>query len=112
MDARPNADWGAGVWKTFREECLRAPWVPTYADHTPGHAVLDRVTVPEWLDRILPGGAESSEKSASDPPEVRGVNSRKDDERLTAVGLIRSSVSCSSRTASPSMGTTLKLSRR
>ena len=48
-----TADWGAGVWKTFREECMRAPWVPTYADHTPGHAELDRVTVPEWLDRPL-----------------------------------------------------------
>jgi monoamine oxidase len=53
-----NDEWGV-VSRAFRDALAAAPYPSTYASHTTEAVRLDRMTVDEWLDAIVPGGLSS-----------------------------------------------------
>jgi monoamine oxidase len=55
-----NADWHQWGWKLFHDAAFdKAPWPVLYDDYTPGSLEFDRMSVPEWIEKYVPGGTSS-----------------------------------------------------
>jgi monoamine oxidase len=55
-----NADWREFGWKTFNRAVRTVPWPQTHHRHSATGRAWDKMTIPEWMDRHLPGGTATS----------------------------------------------------
>jgi monoamine oxidase len=55
-----NRDWHEWGWKLFHHAAfVTAPWPQLYNHNNPGGRRFDHMSVTEWLDTYVPGGAKS-----------------------------------------------------
>jgi monoamine oxidase len=55
-----NHDWHEWGWKLFHDAAfVTAPWPQLYDHNNPGGRRFDHMSVTEWLDAYVPGGAKS-----------------------------------------------------
>jgi monoamine oxidase len=55
-----NRDWHEWAWKLFHHAAFTvAPWPQLYNHHNKGGLQFDHMSVTEWIDRYIPGGAGS-----------------------------------------------------
>jgi monoamine oxidase len=55
-----NRDWHDWGWKLFHHAAYtEAPWPQLYNHHNPGGRRFDQMSVTEWIDTYIPGGAGS-----------------------------------------------------
>ncbi|MGI9008620.1 MAG: flavin monoamine oxidase family protein, partial [Streptosporangiaceae bacterium] len=52
-----NADWKATCWRAFHRAVRTVPWPQTYDRHSAAGRRWDEMSVPEWMQAHLPGGA-------------------------------------------------------
>jgi monoamine oxidase len=58
--AKLNADWHEWGWKLFHDAAFdKAPWPVLYDNYTQGALEFDRMSVPEWIEKYVPGGTKS-----------------------------------------------------
>jgi monoamine oxidase len=58
--AAVNRDWHDWAWELFHHAAFEtAPWPMLYNDYTEGGLLLDRMSVPEWIEAHIPGGVKS-----------------------------------------------------
>jgi len=54
-----NKDWHEWGWELFYKQAKAAKWPVKYNDYTPTALEYDKMSVPEWIDKYIPGGRES-----------------------------------------------------
>ena len=54
--AQLDADWQAWGWSLFNSAIKAAPWPQSYHSYTATGYAWDHMSVPQWIDRYLPGG--------------------------------------------------------
>ncbi len=55
-----NQDWHEWGWSLFHHAAFTtAPWPQLYDRHNPGGLLLDQMSVSEWIEANIPGGAAS-----------------------------------------------------
>ncbi len=58
--AQVNQDWHDWGWKLFHDAAFTtAPWPQLYDRNNPGGRQFDQMSVTEWIDAYVPGGARS-----------------------------------------------------